>query len=254
MPIEEIAVMTAGADGSVDAYLSADSTKAILIVLSVALGKELEQLDAKLFLKDGVLYLKHECELNGEQLIDTSWVGLFAEKLKNVGKAIHDKPSNPDKTVFQSIGIKQSEVDKALRVIRERPALFKTVGLYDSHGLKSKYFESIKSVLTDDQTVKVCSVLIAAVCVRDIEPFVVFFKYNKDNLLQKNGRKFSRIECAITLEQAEALNKQYVKERAVFEMTQLRIRYRPIVKSSIYELISFEINEVKENRSLDFDS
>ena len=242
MPIQQISLLNTRDDGSLDALVSSEATKAIVTILASTYALNLEALNAKIFIENRIYYLSYELHTDHSQLITEDWLELLEQKLQAITKAIHKSPKNPKTSVFKEVGWSAQMHDKVVGNINDHRALFNALGFDAGRQGKEIQLRPIRDLIARQSRSKEYTCCIAAVCTYEAQPYATFFYYNGQDILQQYNGTFSRVEVNVPLADARKLDELRIAQRVSGEEMKVTIIVRETKSPGRkYDLISFQV-------------
>jgi len=246
-----IPLLVTNDDGSVDALKSTGATNSILKVLSTIYKTNLQELGAKIFIKNGTYYLSYRQNCDDSQLIDAGFIELTEQKLYAITRAIHENPNNPRLAVFKEVGMTAQEFDFIVSEISDNRPLYNSLGFIQQRDKSKIQLEPVSHLIAKQPAIKKYNGCIAAVCTYAVQPYVEFFHYNSRGILQQYNGTFSRIEASVSHEVALKLDDIRIRGKLKSDETVLIIT---VIETPggvrKYELLGFDF--LGQNRNLDF--
>ena len=152
--------------------------------------------------------------------------------------------------IFEEVGITAKDFDNVIEQINCQRLLFRKLGLFKHPNLRQLYLNKVKDIVAEHTLEKEYTVCVAAVCTLEIQPYVHFFRYNNQGILQRYNENISRIECKVTQKQALELDAFRGSTKSTSEKGSLVIKVKEIRKGSKkYELLSYYF--IGQNLNLD---
>lgn len=244
MPAKTISVLDTNKDGGVAAQLVNSATGAILKAQSIIYDLPQERLETNVYQRDGQFVIVHSYDDRQVEFLERDLIDAAIDIISSVGKAIHDRPDKPDMSVLAQFGKTRTNVNDLFKLVRDYRRVFTDLGLFKNGLVKQHYLNPIPNFTLGQEEVTVHLVCISAVCVIKQQPYVDFFRLNKDYSFRYRAGTVMTIGCHVTIQQAKELDKLKMSAAQKSKVIHLKIQIIQERKfGKDYKLLAFESND-----------